>query len=141
MASTSPLHITNGDADAKKVGEILGEDTLPWRDFLHDGPARPELLLGELSLVRARFISGLGYGSFDSILIAFQNRDACFTDALEQREVTCWFEEDLYDQLQLMQVLYHRNNSSTGNPFFLVQHQKFFGLNPMDRRCPFDPTK
>src|SRR6266481_3561913 len=141
MASTSPLHITNGDADAKKVGEILGEDTLPWRDFLHEGPARPGLLLGELSLVRARFISGLGYGSFDSILIAFQNRDACFTDALEQREVTCWFEEDLYDQLQLMQVLYHRNNSSTGNPFFLVQHQKFFGLNPMDRRCPFDPTK
>jgi hypothetical protein len=40
MAPTSPLHITNADADAKKVGEILGEDTLPWRDFLHDGPLR-----------------------------------------------------------------------------------------------------
>src|SRR5260221_12608321 len=75
--ATSPLHITNGDADAKKVGEILGEETLPWRDFLHDGPVRPGLLLEELSLVRARFISGLGYGSYDSILVAFQNRDAC----------------------------------------------------------------
>ncbi|MEY2603473.1 MAG: hypothetical protein QOH31_1254 [Verrucomicrobiota bacterium] len=29
-----------------------------------------------------------------------------------------------------MQVLHHRNNSSTGKPFFLVQHKKFFGLNP-----------
>jgi hypothetical protein len=76
MAPTSPLHITNADADAKKVGEILGEDTLPWRDFLHDGPVRPGLLLEELSLMRARFISGLGYGSYDSILVAFQNRDA-----------------------------------------------------------------
>jgi hypothetical protein len=130
MARTSPLHITNGDADAKKVGEILGEDTLSWRDFLHDGPARPGLLLEELSLVRARFISGLGYGSFESILVAIQNRDACFMEALEQREVTCWFEEDLYDQLQLIQVLHHRNNSSAGKPFFLVQHRKFFGLNP-----------
>jgi hypothetical protein len=88
MARTSPLHITNGDADANKVGEILGEDTLPWRDFLHDGPVRPGLLLEELSLVRARFISGLGYGSYDSIQVAFQNRDACFMEALEQREVT-----------------------------------------------------
>jgi hypothetical protein len=52
MAPTSPLHITNADADAKKVGEILGEDTLPWRDFLHDGPVRPGLLLEELSLMR-----------------------------------------------------------------------------------------
>ena len=119
--ATSPLHITNGDADAKKVGEILGEETLPWRDFLHDGPVRPGLLLEELSLVRARFISGLGYGSYDSILVACQNRGlfygrARLMDALERREVTCWFEEDLYDQLQLMQVLYHRNNSSTGKP-------------------------
>src|SRR5258708_26179382 len=87
--ATSPLHITNGDADAKKVGEILGEETLPWRDFLHDGPVRPGLLLEELSLVRARFISGLGYGSYDSILVAFQNRDACFMDALERRIHRC----------------------------------------------------
>jgi hypothetical protein len=43
--ATSPLHITNGDADAKKVGEILREETLPWRDFLHDGPVRLGLLL------------------------------------------------------------------------------------------------
>jgi len=49
--------------------------------------------------------------------------------------VTCWFEEDLYDQLQLMQVLYHRNNSSTGRPFLLVQHQKFFDLNPAGIRA------
>ncbi len=52
--ATSPLHITNGDADAKKVGETLREETLPWRDFLHDGPVKPGLLLEELSLVRAR---------------------------------------------------------------------------------------
>jgi hypothetical protein len=87
---TSPLHITNGDADAKRIGEILGEDTLPWRDFLHDGPVRPGLLLEELSLVRARFISGLGYGSYDSILVAFQNRDACFMDALLTHPKTCY---------------------------------------------------
>jgi hypothetical protein len=128
--TSSSLHITNGDADAKKVGQILDEDTLPWRDFLHDGPVRPGLLIEELSSVRARFISSLGYGSYDSILAAFQDRDACFIDALEWREVTCWFEEDLYDQLQLMQVLHYHTDSTTNMPFFLVQHQKFFGLDP-----------
>jgi hypothetical protein len=40
----------------------------------------------------------------------------------------------LYDQLQLLQVLHHRNDSSTGKPFFLVQHPKFFGLNPAEVR-------
>ena len=34
-----------------------------------------------------------------------------------------------------MQVLYHRNNSSTGRPFLLVQHQKFFDLNPAGIRA------
>ena len=99
------LHITNGDAaraviEALRVGEVL-----PWRDVLHEGPVRAGLALDELSTERAAFIADAGWGAFDEVRASFRERDARLERAGEDDEVVLWFEHDLYDQLQLIQVL------------------------------------
>jgi hypothetical protein len=100
------LHITNGDAagDLLRVSGVGGE-VLCWRDVLHDGPVPAGLDLPELSAVRARFIAERGWGAEDDVAREFAGRDAALAGCGAHAEVVLWFEHDLYDQLQLIQVL------------------------------------
>jgi hypothetical protein len=100
------LHITNGDSVAVPLRQsALGGDALAWRDAYHEGPVRS----GERARVidaRAAFLSSCGQGDEDAIRADLLARDAQFVDALrEDREIVLWFEHDLYDQLQLIDVL------------------------------------
>ena len=102
----SLLHVTNGESAGNTLRQTgLGGAVLPWQDVLHEGPvpgvARPELLR-----IRADFLSGCGWGSKHALLSALQRRDRTVTGALrDRRQVVLWFEHDLYDQLQLLDVL------------------------------------
>jgi hypothetical protein len=100
------LHVTNGDAaaDAIRATGVPGE-VLPWRDVLHEGPVPAGLPLRELSLVRAGFIASLGWGEVDEARRGFEERDAALARSADEDEVVLWFEHDLYDQLQLIQLL------------------------------------
>ena len=102
----SHLHITNGDvaADLMREGGIGGE-ILPWRDVLHDGPVPARLDLEAMSRVRARYIADCGWASFEAALVDFRERDAMLAGFRNFKRVTLWFEHDLYDQLQLLQLL------------------------------------
>jgi hypothetical protein len=100
------LHITNGDSVVDLlVQTALGGDAFAWRDAYHEGPVRS----GERSRLidaRAAFLSSCGWGDEDAIRDELLTRDARFVDALgEGREIVLWFEHDLYDQLQLIDVL------------------------------------
>ena len=100
------LHITNGDSVVDLlVQTALGGDAFAWRDAYHEGPVRS----GERSRLidaRAAFLSSCGWGDEDAIRGELLTRDARFVDALrEGREIVLWFEHDLYDQLQLTDVL------------------------------------
>ena len=101
------MHITNGDSVAitLRASGVPGE-VLPWRDILHEGPVPAGQSLTELSEVRARFIAeqGLG-GAYDDVLADFRERDAVLAGCATHDEVVLWFEHDLYDQLQLLQLL------------------------------------
>ena len=99
------LHITNGDLAAEMLAKVVTGEILPWRDVLHEGPVRAGLSLAELSRERARFIADCGWGAFDEVLAEFQHRDATLQAASSQEEIVLWFEHDLYDQLQLIQLL------------------------------------
>lgn len=100
------LHITNGDAAGDKLrASGVGGTVLCWRDVLHDGPVPAGLPLTELSAVRARFIAGHGWGDHDGIAREFAERDAALAGCRSHGEVVLWFEHDLYDQLQLIQLL------------------------------------
>jgi Domain of unknown function (DUF1835) len=99
------LHVTNGDSTTAtmQLAGIAG-DLLPWRDVLHEGPV-PDLPPEELRRVRADFLRTLGpeFGDVEGDLRARDERLAAAIAGSEP--VVLWFEHDLYDQLQLIQIL------------------------------------
>jgi hypothetical protein len=100
------LHITNGDCAASMIRQAgVSGEVLPWRDVLHEGPVPDGLTLEELRPVRARFIADAGWCPYEEALRDLAERDAVLAGCLTQDEVVLWFEHDLYDQLQLLQVL------------------------------------
>jgi hypothetical protein len=80
-------------------------------DVLHEGPV-PDLPEDELRRVRARFLG-------DGALPRLEARDRALAGA---ERLVLWFEHDLYDQLQLVQVL-----ASTSAPAELVQTDTYLG--------------
>ena len=100
------LHITNGDGALHLLGKagILGT-RLAWRDALNDGPVPFGFSLERTSEARAHYLASRGYGSPIKLIHDFERRDARLRRAAEFEEVVLWFEHDLYDQLQLLQVL------------------------------------
>jgi len=104
--SAATLHITNGDGALyllKKAG-ILGTH-LAWRDALNDGPVPAGLSLEETSAVRASYLAQRGFANPIRLIHDFAQRDAQLRSAGDFEEVVLWFEHDLYDQLQILQVL------------------------------------
>lgn len=101
------LHITNGDIAAELIRNAGMKGTvLPWRDVLHEGPLPGGLSLAEMSEIRARFLVETGWAaSFDEVRREFSARDAALMAGLLEDEIVLWFEADLYDQLQLIQIL------------------------------------
>ena len=102
----SLLHITNGDSAGNTLRRTaLGGAVLPWQDALHEGPV-PALPRQELLRARAGFLAGCGWGRPQTLLSSLQRRDRQLLDALrDDLHVVLWFEHDLYDQLQLLDVL------------------------------------
>jgi Domain of unknown function (DUF1835) len=100
------LHITNGDS----VGGTLRQTGLPgdlviWKDILHEGPTPAGLSLGQMSQLRARFLADCALGPYEEILADFLSRDTTLAQFAAHQEVILWFEHDLYDQLQMIQLL------------------------------------
>ncbi|MCF8479159.1 MAG: hypothetical protein K9H25_01895 [Rhodospirillum sp.] len=100
------LHVTNGDGAGGALEMAgLGGDVLPWRDLMHHGPFPPVLSLEELAPVRAAYLAG---NRLDPAAVTanFRDRDACLRRAVTTGEpIVLWFEHDLLDQLQLLQIL------------------------------------
>jgi hypothetical protein len=103
---TEPLHVTNGDSTARTLERTsLGGSVLPWRDVLHEGPLplvpRPAFLDA-----RAAFLASAGWSSTTSLAGELRARDEALLSALRAgRPIVLWFEHDLYDQLQLVDLL------------------------------------
>lgn len=101
------LHVTNGDIVAELIHDagIAGE-TLPWRDVLHEGPVPSGLDDAALRRVRAEFIAACGWAPYERVLADLERRDATLARAIAAGDdIVLWFEHDLYDQLQLIQLL------------------------------------
>ncbi len=100
------LHITNGDvfAGALASAGITG-DILPWRDVLHEGPVPSDASPEHFYHTRAQFIAGCGWASYDEVRAMFAERERVLAQADSHDEIILWFDPDLYDQLQLVQVL------------------------------------
>jgi hypothetical protein len=101
------LHVTNGDAIVPEIESVAPDDpVLPWRDVLHEGPVPGGIDEAALRAVRVEFLARAGWGDGVILLDAFERRDARLERAArEGYEIWLWFEDDAYDQLQLLQVL------------------------------------
>jgi hypothetical protein len=100
------LHVTNGESAGSTLRQTaLGGAVLSWQDVLHEGPVR-SLPRQQLLEERASFLSECGWGSPRALLASLEQRDRQLLDGLRGGlEVVLWFEHDLYDQLQLLDVL------------------------------------
>ena len=95
-------HVTNGDVCADALRAAGATPLVIWRDVLHAGPVPAGLSPAQLAAVRASFLAGQSWTDFAEALALFAERDAALARA---EGGVLWFEHDLYDQLQLVQVL------------------------------------
>lgn len=99
------LIITNGDSTVELMRAAgFAEDILPWRDALHDGPV-PNQGETDLAKTRAGFLTRFGNVTAADIGTDMNARDGRIAALTPDETVTLWFEQDLYDQLQLVQIL------------------------------------
>lgn len=97
------LHLTSGEAAAEAIRRtgVTGQ-IVPWRDPLHEGPVPSRRTLEGMSDIRARFMASCRWGLFPVLSAQLGARDSALRSA---RRAVLWFEHDLCNQLQQLQVL------------------------------------
>jgi hypothetical protein len=123
------LVITNGDAAGELLRRTLhGAEVLPWRDVLHEGPVPLTDTLDELTALRVDYLAASGGGEKDAISFELNSRDRGLSVSNQFDRVVLWFEHDLYDQLQLLQVLdWFAVNQRKAGTVLLVQVEGYIG--------------
>jgi hypothetical protein len=106
--------VANGDAVVPELAAAAGvdpADVLAWRDVLPDGPVPAGLEPDALAEVRARHLTTRGWSHADAVevsqgaaLAMLRERDARLAAHPSDAEVVLWFEDDLFDALQLAQI-------------------------------------
>jgi hypothetical protein len=109
------LHVANGSSTTRLIARAgLPGGRSIWADPLHDGPVPGGLTDAELLGVRRRYLEAPAgfpwtvWGEFDPSLDPANDLNE-WRAALERRdaydELVLWFEHDLFDQLNLVQLL------------------------------------
>ena len=121
------LTITSGDNAAERLVKArYAKKVLAWRDILHEGPVPLTPDLAALSAIRAEFVEAKGWTAGHDLPKVFGARDATLARFADFCRVTLWFEHDLYDQLQLLQILdYFASLPSVTVPLLLVQSDTY----------------
>jgi hypothetical protein len=96
------LHISNGDA-TDVPGTGLARRVVYWRDILHEGPV-PEVAPAELRRIRVDYLARQEGVERAEALRQFTERDQALESGRDG-EYVLWFEADLYDQLQIIEIL------------------------------------
>ena len=124
------LNITNGGSAVKVMKEAgIPGVFVPWNDVLHDGPVPTGLSLEKLSEVRAQFIFDQGWGDADTIRNSFEERDRELNSYRNYAKVILWFEHDLYDQLQILQILdWFSENPPETTKLSIICTEQYLGL-------------
>jgi len=127
--SVTDLVITNGDAAGESLWRSLpGAEVLPWRDVLHEGPVPLTATLEELTAIRVEYLAGAGGGEIGAIEFELTARDRGLSMSADFDRVVLWFEHDLYDQLQLLQVFdWFAANPRGDGTLLLVQAEDYIG--------------
>ena len=102
---TKRLNITNGDGAARVIrASAVEDDILAWQDLMFEGPFPAGFNLDAASQRRAAYFAA-SYPADRDPAAEFRQRDRQFGEAGRYDEIVLWFEHDLLDQLQLLQIL------------------------------------
>lgn len=135
------LHITNGDSVQIRDTGLEGE-VLTWKDALHEGPVPGGLTLDELRPVRAHYLASLDHLPEREIVADFERRDRKLAEFRERSEVVLWFEHDLYDQLQLLQILdWFSQQDRGGTRLSLISTDTYLGTLRPEQLLALYPTR
>lgn len=127
----STIHITNGDYAAELIKTAFNtQDVIAWRDILYEGPVRADLTFEEFSQQRAEFLAKQGCGSFESIHASFQELQQQLLGLNAFDEIVLWFEHDVYDQLQLVQILSYLLEHTLTSNLSLICINRYPGIVP-----------
>lgn len=130
------LIITNGDSASDLLKEA-GKDgvIIPWRDSLVEGQVYKLSSTQDFKPFRegrANYWAKRGAGDLKSLLAEYHTRDEQL--ALQDYErIELWFEHDLYDQLQLIEILTRLYHLKRFNNVQLVQAGDYLGMMPADK--------
>ncbi|MDH3660004.1 MAG: DUF1835 domain-containing protein [Alphaproteobacteria bacterium] len=141
------LIITNGDSVAGTLCAAGFEaDIVPWRDVLQEGPV-PETPgaedgeLESLSAIRATFLADAFHQPRQEVVDAFELRDRTLRGHGAYDRITLWFEHDLYDQLQLLQILAFFHHEQRSGGLLLIQADDYLGWQSPDQIGRFEVLK
>lgn len=101
------LHVANGHSATELIERSgLRGRTMVWCDPLYEGPVPGHLSDEELVRLRAEFLAPTAdaVGDLQSALAGWR---AAVDDTSAYDELVLWFEHDLFDQLNLIQLLAH----------------------------------
>jgi len=130
MAAT--LHITNGDGAGGLIRDsTVSGDVLPWRDIMHYGPFPESLDLNAVSDIRAQYLAGSLLPVAD-VKQEFRNRNSQLAAAPDcYDEIVLWFEHDLLDQLQILQILdWFKQTEATPTTLTMICIGEHAGIEP-----------
>jgi hypothetical protein len=121
------LHVANGHSTTGLI-ELSGLPgrTQIWADPLNEGPVPGDISDDELLLVRARFLASHPEDAGDVAADLKGWREAV-DDEDRYDELVLWFEHDLFDQLNLIQLLAHIGSRPQSNPVALICIDRYLG--------------
>ena len=133
-----PLHVANGHCTTELIERAgLPGRTSIWADALHDGPV-PAVDDQQLIRIRAAFIADGLDVTADEVAADLETWRAVIDADDRYSELVLWFEHDLFDQLNLIQLLTRiGRDRQVSKPVSLVSidrypgHPDFMGLGQL----------
>ncbi len=127
------LILTNGDNAVGLLEEAgVNADIVPWADTLHTGPVPIANTEDALLEIRAAHLADGKIHTIESVLSDLRTRNR-FLDLHQSYEsIELWFEHDLYDQLQLVQILDMLHSRNREENIVLVQAPSYLGMQTAD---------
>jgi hypothetical protein len=100
------LHVANGTSTTRTIEEsrIPGVTSI-WADVLHEGPVPDGLSDDELLNLRARVLADGVEESVDDVAAGLNRWRTIIDNDEAYDELVLWYEHDLFDQLNLIQLL------------------------------------
>ncbi len=131
------LHVANGHSTTGLLDASgIGGRTMVWCDPLNDGPVPGNVSDDELIRVRAAFLAG-SPDAVGEVVADLSGWRAAVDDQESYDELVLWFEHDLFDQLNVIQLLTHLSSRPSTKPISMVSidsypgHANFKGLGEL----------